>query len=96
MGVGRAPDGNQERLHSRGARRKEGNQKIPVLVPCSIKNLYLDDPMPSMHSAQVLGPATSAEDYIKFARTLQLAAQAGSTTRTMKTAAGCRSSSRNR
>lgn len=53
------------------------NKKVPVLVPCSIRNHYLDEPMPSMHSAQVLGPAHIAEDWIKLAG-IQLAANAGS------------------
>ncbi len=78
MGVGR---GRMETknlyIHEARGVRKE-NQKIPVLVPCSIKNLYLDDPMPSMHSAQVLGPAHIAEDWIKF-ENIQIAANSGST-----------------
>ena len=53
-------------------------RKIPVLLPCSIKNLYLDDPRPSMHSAQSLEPAHIARDYIKL-ENLQLAANLGST-----------------
>lgn len=53
-------------------------KKIPVLVPCSIKNTYLDEPMPSMHSAQVLGPMQLSEDFIKF-ENIQLAANKGST-----------------
>lgn len=53
------------------------NKKIPVLVPCSIKNTYLDNPLPSIHSAQVLGPAHIAEDFIKF-ENIQLAANRGS------------------
>lgn len=60
----------------RGVRREV--RKIPVLLPCSIKNLYLDDPLPSTHSAQSLEPAHIAQDYIKLAN-LQLAANAGST-----------------
>lgn len=78
MGVGR---GRRETkniyIHEARGVRKE-NQKIPVLVPCSIKNLLLDDPMPSMHSAQVLGPMHIAEDYIRF-ENIQLAANSGST-----------------
>lgn len=78
MGVGRA---RMERksvyIHeARGVRREE--QQIPVLVPCSVKNLYLDDPMPSFHSAQQLGEMHIARDYIKL-ESLQLAAGRGST-----------------
>lgn len=77
MGVGRARRETKNiYIHEARGVRKE-NQKIPVLVPCSIKNLYLDEPMPSMHSAQVLGPAHIAEDYIKF-ENIQLAANRGS------------------
>lgn len=52
-------------------------KKIPVLTPTSIKHLYLDEPMPSMHSAQVLGEAHIAEDYIKL-EGLKMAANRGS------------------
>lgn len=51
-------------------------QKIPVLVPCSIKNLYLDEPVSSMHSAQVLGEAHIAVDYMKL-ENLRMAASKG-------------------
>lgn len=64
-------------IHEARGTRKE-NQRIPVLVPCSIKNHYLDEPLPSMHSAQVLGPMHIAEDFIKF-ENIQLAANRGST-----------------
>lgn len=53
------------------------NQRIPVLLPCSIKNLYLDDPMPSMHSAHVLGESHIAVDYIKY-ENLAIAVSRGS------------------
>lgn len=78
MGVGRARIQTKSiYIHeSRGVRKEK--QKIPVLVPVSIKNLYLDEPLPSMHSAQVLGPAHIARDHIKLAN-LQLAANKGST-----------------
>lgn len=78
MGVGRARRETKNiYIHEARGVRKE-NQRIPVLVPCSIKNLYLDDPMPSMHSAQVLGPAHIAEDWIKL-ENIHLAANKGST-----------------
>lgn len=78
MGVGRARiETKNVYIHEARGVRKE-KQKIPVLVPCSIKNLYLDEPMPSMHSAQVLGPGHIAEDWIKL-ENLQIAANKGST-----------------
>ncbi len=78
MGVGRARmETKSVYIHEARGVRKE-NKKLPVLVPCSIKNLLLDEPMPSMHSAQILGPMHIAEDYIKFTN-IQLAANSGST-----------------
>lgn len=59
-----------------GSVRKE-KQIIPVLLPCSIKKLYLDDMPPSLHSAQELGPAQIFEDSIKF-ESLAMAASKGS------------------
>ena len=58
-----------------GVRREV--RKIPVMMPCSIKNLYLDDRKPSMHSMQLLEPAHIARDYIKL-QNLQMAANLGS------------------
>jgi hypothetical protein len=78
MGVGR---GRMETksvfIHEARGVVKE-TQKIPVLVPCSIKNLYLDDIQSSMHSSQVLGEAHIARDYMKL-ENLKLAAAKGST-----------------
>lgn len=78
MGIGRARmETKSVYIHeSRGVVKE--NKKIPVLVPCSIRNHYLDEPMPSMHSAQVLGQAHIAEDWIKLTG-IQLAASIGST-----------------
>lgn len=59
----------------RGVRRE--TQRLPVLVPVSIKSLYPDDPKPSMHSSQVLGPAHIAHEYIRY-ENLALAASKGS------------------
>lgn len=59
----------------RGVRRE--TQKIPVLVPVSIKSVYPDDPKPSMHSSQVLGPAHIAHEFIRY-ENLALAASKGS------------------
>lgn len=58
-----------------GVRRE--SRKVPVLMPCSIKNLYLDDRKPSMHSTQLLEPAHIAVDYIRL-QNLQIAANRGS------------------
>lgn len=77
IGVGRArlETKNIYINEARGVRKEK--QRLPVIVPCSIKNLYLDSPKPSMHSAQVLGPAHIAEEYIRY-ENLVLAAQNGS------------------
>lgn len=77
MGIGRA---RMERKsiyinEIRGVRRE--TQRLPVLVPVSIKSLYPDDPKPSMHSSQVLGPAHIAHEYIRY-ENLALAASKGS------------------
>ncbi len=78
MGVGRARKYRKNLyVKARNGMRKE-TRIVPVLAPCSIKNLYLDDPRPSMHSAQLLEPAHIAEDYIKL-ENLQMAANRGST-----------------
>jgi hypothetical protein len=55
MGIGRLrmETKNVYINEARGVRKE--TQKLPVLVPVSVKNVYLDTPMPSMHSAQVLG-----------------------------------------
>lgn len=77
MGVGRArmETKNVYLFEARGVRGEK--QRLPVLVPSSIKNHYLDDPMPSMHSSQVLGPAHIAEDWLKL-ENLRMAAAVGS------------------
>lgn len=77
MGVGR---GRLEKknvyIHEARGVRKD-NKKIPIIAPCSVKNLYLDDPKPSMHSSQVLGPAHIAHDYIRY-ENIAIAANKGS------------------
>ena len=77
MGVGRArmETKNIYINESRGVRKEK--QRLPVIVPCSIRNLYLDSPRPSMHSSQVLGPAHIAHDYIRY-ENLVIAARKGS------------------
>lgn len=52
-------------------------QRVPVMVPCSIKHLYLDDTEPSMHSATPLAPSHIWRDYMKFSA-LAMAASKGS------------------
>lgn len=76
VGVGRARLINKSLYMNtpRGVRKEV--RKIPTLIPVSIKNLYLDEPMPSMHSAQLLEPAHIARDRIKLAN-LQMAANRG-------------------
>ena len=77
MGVGRARmETKNIYIHEAKGVRSE-KQKIPVLVPVSIKQLYLDDPLPSMHSAQVLGQSHIAVDNIKL-ENIALAANKGS------------------
>jgi hypothetical protein len=77
VGVGRARMWTRNLyIKAPGGVRRE-IRKIPVLMPCSIKNLYLDDRKPSMHSMQLLEPAPIAHDYIRF-ENLQLAASLGS------------------
>lgn len=78
MGVGRGRKYRQTLYtKGRGGVRRE-TLTIPVLAACSIKNLYLDNPKPSMHSAQLLEPAHIAVDHIKL-ENLHMAASRGST-----------------
>lgn len=60
---------------SRGVIKQE--KRIPVVVPNSIKRIYLPTPLPSTHSAQVLGEAIIAEDWMRLDN-LRLAANLGS------------------
>jgi hypothetical protein len=78
MGVGRArvERKNIYIFEARGVRSEK--QKIPVIVPCSIKNLYLEEPKPNLHSSTVLGPAHIAHEQIRY-ENLALAANKGST-----------------
>lgn len=52
-------------------------QLIPVIIPASLKHLYLDDTEPSIHSASPLAPAHIWRDYMKFSA-LALASSKGS------------------
>ena len=76
-GVGRARIENRTLYVKTPAGVKKELRKIPVLMPCSIKNVYLDDPGPSVHSAQALQPAHIAEDYMRL-EALHMAASRGS------------------
>ena len=75
IGRGRMLTKNVYIHESRGVRKER--QHVPVIVPCSVKNTYLDDPMPSNHSATVLGEAHISEDHIKLNQ-LTMAANKGS------------------
>ena len=77
MGVGRGRMQTKSVFIHDARGVKKQAQRMPVLAPCSIKNLYLDEPMPSMHSAQVLGQSHIAHDHIKY-ENLILAANKGS------------------
>ena len=78
IGVGRArlERKNVWITEARGVRTDR--QRIPTIVPCSIKNIYLEEPKPTLHSATVLGPAHIAVDYLKY-ENLAIAANKGST-----------------
>lgn len=77
MGIGRAcMETKNVYIHEARGVRKE-KQKIPVIEPVCIKQLYLDDRKPTSHTSDVLGPAFIAEDWIRH-EALQLAANKGS------------------
>lgn len=61
---------------ARGTRSEK--QRIPVIVPVSIKNVYLDNPKPSMHSSQVLGPAHISHEWCRY-ENIDIAANKGNT-----------------
>jgi len=52
-------------------------RKIPVIVPVTIKNTYLDDAKPSMHSSTVLSPSHIAHEFVRF-ENIAIAASKGS------------------
>jgi hypothetical protein len=78
MGIGRARRYKRDLYVKTPAGMRKQSRTIPVLVPCSVKNVYLDDPKPSIHSAQLLEPAHIACDHIRL-ENLLMAANAGST-----------------
>lgn len=77
MGIGRARMITKSVLThtSKGVVRQ--NKKIPILVPASVKNHYLDDRPPTMHSDQVLSEMHISEDFIRL-ENLAIAANRGS------------------
>lgn len=77
MGVGRGRMQTKNIFIHEASGTMRQNQRIPVLLPCSIKNVYLDDPKPSMHSAHVLSESHISVDYIKY-ENLALAVSRGS------------------
>jgi len=77
MGVGRGRMQTKSIfIHESNGTVKQ-NQRIPVLIPCSIKNTYLDDQKASTHSAHVLGESHISVDYIKY-ENLAIAVSRGS------------------
>jgi hypothetical protein len=76
LGIGRARVETKAIVSDEAMGTFKTNKKIPVLHPCSVKNVYIDEPLPSMHSAQALSPAHIAVDYISLAN-LQIAASKG-------------------
>lgn len=77
MGIGR-PRLERKNVYiheASGSRVKK--QRIPVIVPASIKNVYLDDAKPSMHTSQVLGPAHISHEWARY-ENLAIAASKGS------------------
>lgn len=77
-GVGRARMETKNIVTDEAMGSFKVQKRIPVLHPCSIKNVYIDDPLPSMHSAQMLSPCHISVDYMRL-ENLQLAANKGST-----------------
>lgn len=78
MGIGRLRmETKNVYIHEARGVRKE-TQRLPVLVPASVKQVLLDTPLPSMHSAQVLGDQIICEDWMSLAN-LAIAASRGST-----------------
>lgn len=66
MGVGRMRmERKNAYIHEAKGTLRE-TQKLPVVCPGSIRNLYLDDPMPSMHTVERLEPAHIAVDWVKL------------------------------
>ena len=77
MGIGRARMEWRNVVVDEAMGSFKSVKRIPVLHPCSVKNVYLDDPKPSMHSAQMATPAHIAVEYMRL-ENLQIAANKGS------------------
>lgn len=77
VGLGRARIENKALYVKTPYGVRKDMRRIPVLMPGSIKNVYLDDPQPSTHSAQSFEPAHISVDMMKL-ENLQAAASAGS------------------
>lgn len=66
MGVARARMEHKTAFIHQSKGTIRDDKKIPVICPGSIRNLYLDDPLPSMHTVERLEPAHIAEDWVKL------------------------------
>ena len=78
MGVGRARNLSKSVFSHTSKGVVKEKQKIPVLMPASIKNHYLDDRPPTLHSDQVLGEAHLSRDWIKLENLIIAANRGGS------------------
>lgn len=77
VGVGRGRlDTKNVYIHEARGTRKE-RQAIPSLIPVSVKNVYLDDAPPNVHSAHVLGEMHILEGQMSL-ENLTIAANRGS------------------
>lgn len=77
MGIGRGRK-QTKRVFIHSARGTYSqDQKLPVIVPVSVKNTLLDDAKPSMHSSQVLAPSHIAHEWMRY-ENLAIAASKGS------------------
>lgn len=77
MGVGRIRMHTKNLYVHESAGVRKDTTRLPVFCPVPLKNLYLDDTRPTMHSATEIGPAHIAYDNVKL-ENLHLAAARGS------------------
>lgn len=77
MGIGRLRMETKNVYISEARGVMKVTQRVPVLVPVSVKQVLLDTPMPSMHSAQVLGEQIICEDWMALANLAIAAARGG-------------------
>jgi hypothetical protein len=66
VGVGRARIETKSVITDEARGSFKTTKKLPVLHPTSIKNTYIDDALPTMHSAQMLAPAHISVDFMKL------------------------------